>query len=373
MRVVIAASTAFHLRHLAAEFSRRGWEVEFHSYLPAWKVESYGIPKACIRSHFIRLLPTSALALLRIGGRRLVPLREALFARVDRRIAATMGECDVFIGLSSVAVASAARARAQGALVLIERGISHILTQRDIALAAGIEPPSTIYQERELASYAAADKLVLLSEFARRSFIAQGEDPARIEVVPLGVDLSRFSAPEQPPALPVRALMVGAWSLRKGSDLIGPLLARIPELTITHAGIALDLPFPESDRFRRLGHLDHVALAEQMRQHHLLIFPSRDDGFGMVMAEALASGMRVVASDASAGPDLAAIVGANFVSVVPAGDLDALADAVRAQLGAIAADPARLAAPTAAVAALSWQGYADRYEALVRRLLAERA
>ena len=109
MRVVIATSTGFHLRHLAVELERCGWEVEFHSYLPRWKLRGYGLSDGSIRSHFKSLLPLSGLALLRGGARWLLPVREALFARIDRRIAATMGPADAFIGLSAVAVDSADR------------------------------------------------------------------------------------------------------------------------------------------------------------------------------------------------------------------------------------------------------------------------
>lgn len=84
MRIVFAASTAFHLRHLALELLERGWDVEFHSYLPRWKTRQYGLPDHATVSHFSALLPWSGLALLR--GVPLQGLREWLFAKVDRRI-----------------------------------------------------------------------------------------------------------------------------------------------------------------------------------------------------------------------------------------------------------------------------------------------
>lgn len=371
MRVLIATSRAFHLHHLARELLQLGCEVEFHSYIPRFKTREYGLPDRNVHSHFLPLLPRSALAFARSASPRLQPIRDGLSRAVDRRIARTMKPADVFIGMSSMAIESARAARANGALVLIERGSSHILHQLDTARADGATLPSATYVERELRSYEQADRVVLLSQYARDTFAARGFPGDRVEVMPLGVDLSRFYR-VAPPPLPVRAMMVGAWTRRKGSDLVAGLLDRIPELCITHIGSPGDVPFPASPRFRTLGHLPQPRIAAIMHGHHLLLFPSRDDGFGMVMAEALACGLRVVASRASGGPDLAQILGEQFVTVVPPGSLDALETATRQQMAAIAARPNDFAVPAAALERLSWHAYGQRYLTMIRSLLENR-
>lgn len=373
MKAVIATSTAFHLRHLATALHERGWEVEFHSYLPRWKTRGYGLSDGSVVSHFKALLPWSALALLRGGAKWLKPIRERLFALVDQRVAQAMSPADVFIGLSAVTVASARRARELGALVLIERGSSHILTQQATARSAGAPEPSALYIERELASYDLADRIVVLSGFSARTFIDHGTAEDRLEIMPPGVDLACFSRASELPPPPLRALVVGVWSRRKGCDLIAPLLAALPDLTVTHVGLPEDLPFPDNPRFRTLGYLDHRRLSEVMRDHHLLIFPSRDDGFGMVMTEALGCGLRIIASDASGGPDLARLVGSPFVEVVPAGSADALIDATRRQGETLMNTPDQFPPPADRIAKLSWQGYGDRYAAMLAPLLQRRA
>ena len=376
MRFLIATSTAFHLRHLAVQLLNRGHEVEFHSYLPRWKTRQYGLPDRAVVSHFMGLLPWSGLALLRGWARHLTPIRHRLFSRIDERIARHIRQSDasidVFVGLSSVAVASAKVARQKGALVLIECGISHILNRDSGGPAYGGEQVDPLYVARELASHAEADRIVLLSQFARSSFLANGEPAERLEVISLGADLDRFVREGQSPPLPAKALVVGNWSFQKGCDLIEPLLRQVPELTVDHIGAVLDAPLPDSERFRSLGHMPQPDLARAMRDYHLLLFPSRDDGFGMVMAEALAAGLRVVASDASGGPDLAELIGTEFVSVIQSGSLADLERATRAQLAAITADPAGASPPPDRITRLSWGGYVDRYLAMVNRLLAGR-
>ena len=58
----------------------------------------------------------------------------------------------------------------------------------------------------------------------------------------------------------------------------------------------------------------------------MFVFPSYFEGFGLVVGEAMACGLPVVASDASAASD---IVDGSCGRVFPAGDLDALVEHLR--------------------------------------------
>ncbi len=58
----------------------------------------------------------------------------------------------------------------------------------------------------------------------------------------------------------------------------------------------------------------------------LLVLPSREDGFGVVVAQALSCGLPVLCSDRTGGPDLKLNSGlAGRIHVVPAGQGPALA------------------------------------------------
>ncbi|MBU3666863.1 MAG: glycosyltransferase family 1 protein [Chthoniobacterales bacterium] len=77
---------------------------------------------------------------------------------------------------------------------------------------------------------------------------------------------------------------------------------------------------------RYIGPVGPERLRELYRQSDAFVFPSFGDGFGLVMLEALASGLHVMASDRSGGPDLAAESG---VTVLPAGNEEAWIAALR--------------------------------------------
>lgn len=92
-----------------------------------------------------------------------------------------------------------------------------------------------------------------------------------------------------------------------------------------------------------LGIEDSVVLAGFVDNPHavvaraaLFVLPSRWEGFSLVLAEALACGIPCVAFDCVAGPSEVLADGA-YGRLVPAGDIDDLAEAMRAHLSAPAA------------------------------------
>lgn len=295
MKTVIATTTGFHLRHLALELVRAGTDVQYFSSLPRFRLARDGISADWSESAFLSLLPTSALALARqlpsgVQSRAV----EAMLTRMDDHVARHLKRCDAFIGLSSMAVRSAARARALGAKVLIERGSRHVLSQDRLIRAGGGKGLSPKYVERELASYAEADIVTVLSRHSAESFVEEGFPRERLFVCPLGVDLTTFK-PTPRPSSPLKLLFVGGWSSRKGADLLVKAVRRHPGWSVTHAGTIGDVPFPQgAAQFRSIGHQNHAALQQVMADHHALVLPSREDGFGMVLLEALASDRKSV-------------------------------------------------------------------------------
>ena len=55
---------------------------------------------------------------------------------------------------------------------------------------------------------------------------------------------------------------------------------------------------------RLTGRLDQEEIVREMQQAHVLVLPSVFEGFGLVIVEAMATGLPVIASTHSAGPDV---------------------------------------------------------------------
>jgi starch synthase len=79
-----------------------------------------------------------------------------------------------------------------------------------------------------------------------------------------------------------------------------------------------------SDGIELLGHLNWDQLRQRMSQCHALVLPSIEDGFGLVLAQALACGCPVIATDHTGAPDLLQNDEAGYI--VPIRRSDLLAD-----------------------------------------------
>lgn len=109
-----------------------------------------------------------------------------------------------------------------------------------------------------------------------------------------------------------------SWRLEcAGSDTLDPASAALSRGLIEELGLM--------DRVELLGELDADALAARYQQADLFVLPSWYEGYGMVLAEALARGLPIVSTTAGAIPDT---VPAEAGLLVPPGDEAALAEAL---------------------------------------------
>lgn len=132
-------------------------------------------------------------------------------------------------------------------------------------------------------------------------------------------------------------IAVGSWTPAKGMDRLleafGPLAAQYPDWRVELYGAGQD-----EDRLRdimaRYGMEAQVSLnspvkdvASRLRDASIYAFPSRSDGFGLVITEAMECGLPTVAMDCPCGP--CEIVTQQTGIVVPDGDIAAFREALR--------------------------------------------
>jgi glycosyltransferase involved in cell wall biosynthesis len=140
---------------------------------------------------------------------------------------------------------------------------------------------------RRLREIERADLIHVTSLAVREEMLAAGVGEERLVHAPLGVDLGRFK-PGTRRERPTVAF-VGPLSLRKGVDAVAELARRLQgEATVEVVGgpacpwsrrVAAAAPFGYSR-----------SVPELLGEAHLLVLPSRSDGFSYVVLEALAAG-----------------------------------------------------------------------------------
>jgi alpha-1,3-rhamnosyl/mannosyltransferase len=217
-----------------------------------------------------------------------------------------------------------------------------------------------------------AERVLTVSEWTRADIVDRyGLEPERVVVTGGGLDPAfghTGGRPDRPPYL----LFVGALQPRKGPVVALEALARLPsELHLVMVGPAkrgLDEVRRAIDRLglrsrvELTGYVSQKELAGLYRGAACMLFPSRYEGFGLPVLEAMASGTPVVATTAGAIPEVA---GRAAVLVAP-GDAEALADGVhqalanREQLVVAGLDRAR---------SFPWGQVADRTLGIYRELL----
>jgi starch synthase len=337
-RIVLATHGRFHSFDLAEQLQRAGLLGAIYTPYPKFKLRNTRVDPRLIRSFpFV-----SALHRL-VEGRpapRAVKQMLQLYAcvAIDTYVKATHPPCDILMALSGAGLASGADVQRRGGRYVCDRGSTHLRYQMRLLAKeydrAGIafEPVHPRMIAREEAEYAQADAITLPSHFAARSFIESGVDPAKLHVIPYGVDLRHFR-PTVPRDPEFRVLFVGQLSVRKG---VGYLLnafrqAKLPGARLVFVGS------PTGETKTLLGNdaLDHVeftgalsrdAVAAQMSRASVMVLPSVEEGLAMVQAQALACGCPVIATVNSGAEDLFDDGKEGFI--VPARDPDAIAQAL---------------------------------------------
>jgi glycosyltransferase involved in cell wall biosynthesis len=325
MKIAIVVHGRFHAFDLGKALLRRGHDVTLFTNYPKWTVERFGFPEGRVRSFWIHGVVSKAAH--HVASYTAVRPERWLNPLFGRWAAEELAKerWDVIHGWSGVSEEIYYQPENLNGLNLVMRGSAHIRTQdgilKDEALRTGVrlDRPDGWIEAREEREYLLADRIVVLSSFARRTFVAEGIDPAQVALVPLGADTSLF---RPSPAVvesrcrrilsgePLRVLYVGALSLRKGLwdsraivgrlgtgrfrfQFIGPVTSDGRHLKNELRGMAEVVPKrPQSE------------LPAAYADSDLFMFPTLEDGFAVVLAQAQANGLPILTTTNCSGPDL---------------------------------------------------------------------
>jgi glycosyltransferase involved in cell wall biosynthesis len=374
--VVVSLQGRFHGFDLARELHAQGLLLRLMASQPVSRVAQWGIPREKIRST-TRYDALQRLATLLRVERRIPNLFRFSYDQFDRAIARRIEPADLVVAWSGMALHTLRRARSQGARTVVERGSAHIAYQCDIIddelRRWGIDGAPTAdpwMLEKELREYEEADAIGIASDFVRRSFVAKGVPESKLIQVPYGVDLRAFSPGEKTKA-GFRAIYAGGLSLRKGiPDLLNAAHRASVELWLLGARTAEVEPFLRDFAADHVWHgsVPQARLPEYYRDADVFVIASLEDGYAMVVPQALACGLPVICTVNTGAAELIDEGVNGFV--VPIRDPDAISRC----LCALRDDPARLAEMKRAAAASvgeggSWQEYGRRVAEHYRRLI----
>ena len=164
--------------------------------------------------------------------------------------------------------------------------------------------------------YGQLDTVFVNSEDYRQSWIKRGLDPAKLKILPRGLDTELFHPARRDPAFfekfgtcngEVRLLYVGRISREKDLDLLVTAYRRLRNeglpiqlFVVGHGPYSKALAKFLPEAFFT-GYLTGTELATAYASADIFVFPSTTDTFGNVILEAQACGVPVIVSD-SGGP-----------------------------------------------------------------------
>ena len=184
--------------------------------------------------------------------------------------------------------------------------------------------------EQKHQEMALADLVMVPSSFVQRTVRQYSDRP--VAVAPYGVDADFWSpGPARRGDGPFRFLFAGQCSIRKGTPL---LLQAWKAAALDDAVLEMVGTWRLADSRKRelpAGVDMHEpvapdALRERIRRADVLVLPSYFEGLALVILEAMACGLPVIATDATGGAD---VIGPDSGVIIPAGDLDALVASLR--------------------------------------------
>jgi starch synthase len=337
LRATVLSAYPFHMVDQARQLHQAGVLERMVTAVPRSRV---GLPSELVSTR----LRWSAFR--RVAGRA-VPRADPLLSReavrdFDRWAASHLGEPSVVNGLSGFATETLSQASSRGVTVFCDRGSWHIVEQQRVLdeeanrIGAPRERFDSFMIERELREYQLADRILVPSEPARQSFIRQGIDARRVVKVPYGVDISAFSVPTEE-RCPGAVVSVAAVGLRKGHhhliQAFRMLRTRNASLTLVGAVTPgwdkrLDL---DQVGVRTTGPVSRSRVIEELQRASVFVLASIEEGLALVIAQAMACGLPVIATEATGVRELITD-GAEGIVVPDRPDAQTLAEAMDALL-----------------------------------------
>lgn len=360
IRVNILSPGRFHVCDLARELHKNGFDVKFYSFVPTSRAMKFGLPKECSASLFYWMAPFLFLS-------KIVFRKSSFFSRLttivqDYLTGWLMRDCDVCIAMSGCFKYAPTRAKKRGAIFITERGSTHILTQKTIldeVMPKGKSVPD-FNVKRELACYESADYIAIGSDYVKEDMLNHGIPKRKLFLNPYGVDLSMFTPSLNTENKDFDVIYVGNWSIRKGVDIITAVAKCLPNLKFLHVGSIDDISFPRCPNLEHIEPVDQKVLPLYYNKSRIYLHASREDGFGMVLSQAMACNLPIVATTTCGATTLKRLVSfPEYIQVYNSPSVENLSNGIRKAIQQQSELTFHYGGT--AVENLSWEAYGKRY------------
>ncbi len=336
MKINVAVVGRFHAFDLAYQFQNKNILNKLITTYPRYIVQKWGIEKGNIISEIhLEILNRYRSKIPFIANDS---INTFIKKRHANNASKYLKDCDVFIGWSGSSLETFIEAKKMKKITILERGSSHYsyqmgILEEEYSKFDKLFVPNYQQWQRELLEYELADYISIPSSFAKRTFIENGVPEEKLLLNPYGVDLTDFKQIQKKDNI-FRIIYTGGLTFQKGSHY---LLQAFSELALEncelwHLGSIKDEIQPFIDKYKNnkikfLGHKPQNELYKYYSQGSVFVLPSLQDGFGMVIFQAMSCGLPVILSENTGGYDAITEDGEEGF-VVPIRDVEAIKEKI---------------------------------------------
>ena len=336
MKITVSVHGRYHAFELAKGLHQRKHLDQLLTTYPRFIARKFVGPNALIKSAAVLELKRQVYSKFGIGGKPDLSISKSFGQFSQRQL---NSDTDIFVGWSSASLEAIKPAQGFGTKVIIERGSTHISAQTDVLRDAykqfGLFFDETKVEmiEREEQEYALADKIFVPSKYAAQTFVDRGIAADKIIVNGMGVDFEMFQAPSSRSLdrMP-RIVFAGGVGIRKGVPWLLKAFKRLSSKAELHL---IGPVSPDYEKMLRKeiganvfvrGALPGHDLSSEYGRGDIFCLPSLEEGYGMVIPQAMACGLPVVTTNVVGAADL--LQHAHNGLIVSPADSTALSDAL---------------------------------------------
>jgi glycosyltransferase involved in cell wall biosynthesis len=346
MKIAIAAGGRFHAFHLAHQLYKRKSLKKLFTFSYT-KADNVLLPFELVRNVFSCSCLDQLYLKFRfshfVSSSSYNVFKDNIFDTLISKEIFKLKQIDIFVGWAHYILKSIPEIRKLEAKIILESGSCHIFEQQKLLVHEyekyGIPffPIHPKNREKMVQEYHEADYIMTLSSFAYKSFLQQKISKKKLLKVPCGMDVEFFlKAVEGNKKSLFRVIFVGMLNLRKGIHYLIEAWnkANLPEQSTElmlvgnlQKDLKMLLPLlPIKKNVVFYGSTNRENLRRLYQSSSVFVLPSVEDGFGMVMGEAMASGLPVICTDHTGGTEI--IENGKEGFIVPARDNNELAEKI---------------------------------------------
>lgn len=250
---------------------------------------------------------------------------------------------DIFLFYNGSGLSTCRYAKKKGIVTIVEVVNTHVDYQEKILmeeygrLGQSFIPFHKQEKERRIQEYAAADYIMYPSEFVKQSFLQYGFPEEKMVKVSYGFNELPQRSLVKKEAGTFTILYVGSISVRKGLRYLVKAFEKLehPGKKLVLVGPTQEITGLEDLKLTNniilTGSLKGEALEQAYKSADVFCLPSIEDGFGLVIGEALSYGVPVIATTNTGAFEI--ITNGVNGYIVPIRDTEAILDKLEALAG----------------------------------------